>query len=110
MRAAPRKFFYASTLLVAFCVCFASANAQRVVFAHFMLANQDYVSADAPSEAVIASYEREILYLLFRLFAKRSPKHQAGRTRGLIHMSDDSAGLLHRGPHPKRHRVHIQQA
>src|ERR1700722_16227861 len=32
----------------------------RVAFAHYMLANQDYVAADAPSEAVIASYEREI--------------------------------------------------
>jgi hypothetical protein len=35
--------------------------AQRVVFAHFMLANQDYVPADADSEQVIASYQREIL-------------------------------------------------
>jgi Glycosyl hydrolase family 71 len=60
MKVAPRKLFYVSTLLVAFCVCSASANAERVVFAHFMLANQDYVSADAPSEAVIASYEHEI--------------------------------------------------
>jgi hypothetical protein len=60
MKAALRKLFYICTILVAFCVCFASANAQRVVFAHFMLANQDYVSADAPREAVIASYEREI--------------------------------------------------
>src|ERR1700733_8708812 len=60
MKAAFRKLFYVSNILVAFCVCFASADAQRVVFAHFMLANQDYVSADAPSEAVIASYEREI--------------------------------------------------
>ena len=31
-----------------------------MVFAHYMLANQDYVSSDAPSEVVIASYEREI--------------------------------------------------
>jgi glucan endo-1,3-alpha-glucosidase len=36
------------------------AQGQRVVFAHYMLANQDYVPDDAPSEAVVASYEREI--------------------------------------------------
>jgi hypothetical protein len=60
MKAAFRKLFYVSNILVAFFACSASANAQRVVFAHFMLANQDYVPADAPSEAVIASYEREI--------------------------------------------------
>jgi glucan endo-1,3-alpha-glucosidase len=38
----------------------AAATEPRVVFAHYMLANQDYVAADAPSEAIIASYEREI--------------------------------------------------
>lgn len=37
------------------------AFAQRMVFAHYMLANQDYVSDDAGSEQVVASYEREIL-------------------------------------------------
>lgn len=37
-----------------------SASAQRTVFAHFMLANQDYPAADAPGEQLIASYEREI--------------------------------------------------
>ncbi len=31
-----------------------------MVFAHYMLANQDYVSDDSGSESVIASYEREI--------------------------------------------------
>ena len=36
------------------------ACAQRMVFAHYMLANQDYVPDDAGSEQVIASYEREI--------------------------------------------------
>jgi hypothetical protein len=37
-----------------------SASAQRVVFAHYMLANQDYAPGDADSEQVIASYQREI--------------------------------------------------
>jgi glucan endo-1,3-alpha-glucosidase len=37
-----------------------AASAQRTVFAHFMLANQDYVAGDADSETVIASYQREI--------------------------------------------------
>jgi glucan endo-1,3-alpha-glucosidase len=32
-----------------------------MVFAHYMLANQNYVSDDAGSEQVIASYQREIL-------------------------------------------------
>jgi hypothetical protein len=38
----------------------APASAQRVVFAHYMLANQDYAPGDADSEQVIASYQREI--------------------------------------------------
>jgi len=33
---------------------------QRMVFAHYMLANLDYVSDNSDSETVIASYEREI--------------------------------------------------
>src|ERR1700735_3105446 len=35
------------------------ASAQRMVFAHYMLANQDYQSNTSP-EAKIAAYEREI--------------------------------------------------
>jgi len=49
-------------LLLAFCgaVC-APARPQKVVFAHYMLANQDYAPGDADSERVLASYQREIL-------------------------------------------------
>jgi len=49
----PRLLLCAAACLPAF--------AQRMVFAHYMLANQDYVSDDAGSEQVVASYEREIL-------------------------------------------------
>ena len=37
-----------------------SLSAQRVVFAHFMLVNQNDVSREAPAEAAIASYQRQI--------------------------------------------------
>jgi len=47
--------------LLALCgaVCF-SACAQTVVFAHYMLANQDYLPRDSSSERSIAFYQREI--------------------------------------------------
>jgi glucan endo-1,3-alpha-glucosidase len=35
-------------------------HAQRMVFAHYMLANRDYTSSDASAEAGIAGYERDI--------------------------------------------------
>ena len=38
----------------------ASASAQRIVFAHYMLANQDYAADTPTGELNIASYEREI--------------------------------------------------
>jgi glucan endo-1,3-alpha-glucosidase len=38
----------------------ASGQNQRLVFAHYMLANFDYISADASNEEIVASYEREI--------------------------------------------------
>ena len=47
------------TLLYALAQPVAAQN-QRLVFAHYMLANLDYVSADASGEDMIASYEREI--------------------------------------------------
>jgi glucan endo-1,3-alpha-glucosidase len=49
-------------LIAALMIAASTAHAQspRVVFAHYMLANQDYVAGDAPVEAVIASYQREI--------------------------------------------------
>lgn len=50
----------ASVLLLVFALC-ASADAQRLVFAHYMLTNQDYQADDDPTqEAKIAAYEREI--------------------------------------------------
>jgi len=45
---------------IAFCVGPTSALGQRLVFAHYMLANLDYVSADASNDEIIASYQREI--------------------------------------------------
>jgi glucan endo-1,3-alpha-glucosidase len=49
------------TLALCSAVCAsAPAPAQRVVLAHYMLANQDYAPGDADSETVIASYQREI--------------------------------------------------
>lgn len=51
-----------ASLLLALCGAVSLPSvAQRAVFAHYMLANQDYVAADADSERVIASYQREIL-------------------------------------------------
>jgi hypothetical protein len=44
---------------MAFC-CMTSGFAQRMVFAHYMLANRDYVPDDLSGERNIASYEREI--------------------------------------------------
>jgi len=58
-----QRSLYATAFVVAVSVSHAPdlhAQSQRVVFAHFMLANQDYVSDDVPSEAVIACYQREI--------------------------------------------------
>jgi hypothetical protein len=46
--------------LVLCCAASVTASAQRIVFAHYMLANQDYAPGDAESEQVIASYQREI--------------------------------------------------
>jgi glucan endo-1,3-alpha-glucosidase len=59
MKLSSRRFLLISGLL-ALCGVPRLASAQRVVFAHFMLANQDYVPDDAPPNLVIASYEREI--------------------------------------------------
>jgi glucan endo-1,3-alpha-glucosidase len=56
----PRTLSRVSTFLIAFCALVTPAFAQKTVFAHFMLANQDYVPDDAPTETVIASYEQEI--------------------------------------------------
>ena len=48
-------------LLLALClIASASASAQRMVFAHYMLANQDYAPDTPTGEPNIASYEREI--------------------------------------------------
>jgi glucan endo-1,3-alpha-glucosidase len=46
--------------LVLCCGSYLSASAQRLVFAHYMLANQDYEPDDPTGERNIASYEREI--------------------------------------------------
>src|SRR5580693_5035345 len=47
-------------LLLLLCFLSASASAQRLVFAHYMLANQD-TTADTPTgEPNIAAYQREI--------------------------------------------------
>src|SRR6202789_3224849 len=58
MRISLSKVSFAVLFLL--CCYSSKARAQRVVFAHFMLANQDYAPADAPSEVVIASYQRDI--------------------------------------------------
>src|SRR5579875_3338646 len=51
--------FFAAVLLVL--LCGASCRAQRMVFAHYMLTNQDYqADDDATQELKIAAYEREI--------------------------------------------------
>jgi glucan endo-1,3-alpha-glucosidase len=47
-------------LLAFFLILQESASGQRLVFAHYMLANQDYVSHTPTGEENIASYEREI--------------------------------------------------
>jgi len=48
-------------LVLALCwILHESARAQRIVFAHYMLANRDYVSDAATAEESIASYQREI--------------------------------------------------
>lgn len=49
------------TFSLALCAACFSASAQKTVFAHYMLANQDYAPGEASSETVIASYEQEIL-------------------------------------------------
>ena len=43
-----------------FCIRSSPALGQRLVFAHYMLANLDYVSADASNDEIVASYQREI--------------------------------------------------
>jgi len=48
-------------LLLLLCLLLAaSANAQRLVFAHYMLANQDTTADDPTGEPNIAAYQREI--------------------------------------------------
>ena len=56
----PGLRWIALPLLAMACAAGSGARAQRTVFAHYMLANQDYVSSTADSETVIASYQREI--------------------------------------------------
>lgn len=51
-------FLYVA-VVVCGCGC-ASAAAQRMVFAHYLLANQDYAAEDPTGERKIAAYEREI--------------------------------------------------
>ena len=47
--------------MLAFFFCaHGSADAQRMVFAHYMLANEDYASESPSGEPNVASYEREI--------------------------------------------------
>jgi glucan endo-1,3-alpha-glucosidase len=46
-------------LVLSFAAC-VSARAQRLVFAHYMLANQDYAADTPTGEPNIASYQREI--------------------------------------------------
>ena len=53
-------FSKAYLLLALGLIAHGSANAQRLVFAHYMLANRDYESDTAGEEKIIASYEREI--------------------------------------------------
>jgi glucan endo-1,3-alpha-glucosidase len=62
MNVFQRSLFLTALLLVGVVVQaqVGQAQSQRVVFAHFMLANQDYIADDAASEAVVASYQREI--------------------------------------------------
>jgi hypothetical protein len=47
-------------LLIIFCGACLPVVAQRMVFAHYMLANRDYTADDPTGERNIASYEREI--------------------------------------------------
>lgn len=58
-RPAPAKFVIRALLLAALLVAVCPARAQRMVFAHYMLTNQDY-QGDTSQEAKIAAYEREI--------------------------------------------------
>jgi glucan endo-1,3-alpha-glucosidase len=60
MNVVPQRLSHVSIVLIAFCALVTPTFAQKVVFAHFMLANQDYVPDGAPNETVIASYQREI--------------------------------------------------
>jgi glucan endo-1,3-alpha-glucosidase len=55
-----RLCWLASRLLLCAGACL-PAIAQRMVFAHYMLANQDYLPGNAGSQQAVASYEREIL-------------------------------------------------
>jgi hypothetical protein len=55
-----REHLRAGTLLLVSLLC-ATGNAQRLVFAHYMLTNQDYqADTDPTQEAKITAYEREI--------------------------------------------------
>jgi glucan endo-1,3-alpha-glucosidase len=56
------RIWRSACFLLTFClVLHEPASAQRMVFAHYMLANQDYASDSPTGEENIASYEREIL-------------------------------------------------
>jgi len=52
--------FSKALALIVLCGACLPAMAQRMVFAHYMLANQDYSADDPTGERNIASYEREI--------------------------------------------------
>lgn len=55
-----RQHWWATAALLV-CLCSVNATAQRMVFAHYMLTNQDYqADSDPTQEAKIAAYEREI--------------------------------------------------
>src|SRR5580658_5678831 len=62
METCPQRYVYCRMALVLALCCGAwfSAPAQRTVFAHYMLANQDYAAEDSTTYQKIASYEREI--------------------------------------------------
>ncbi len=60
-RSRPGGLIFASHAVLFVLIWMSSpASAQRLVFAHYMLANHDYVADDASGERSIASYEREI--------------------------------------------------
>src|SRR5882757_7409408 len=52
---------FAPLLLLLYCLSCATASAQHMVFAHYMLANQDPAAgADPTGEAAILAYQRDI--------------------------------------------------